>query len=166
MKRILLLSILIFYYLTQYAQIQKATIGINGLTCSQCSRSVMKQLEKIPFVKSVEMDLEETIAYVDFKNSNKIYFEDLAEAVTKAGFSVRTIDIEIQRNDRLIFSNNIIYNDEMSILLDNVIPDKEKISIRLIGEKYHHDKEANKRIATIESSPKIKMRNYYGIILH
>lgn len=69
------------------AQIKSATIGVNGLTCSQCSRSVEMALQKLPFVAKVEMDLTHTTGTVYFKNNSKIDLTQLAQAPRNAGFS-------------------------------------------------------------------------------
>ena len=71
------------------AQFSDAEIGVNGLTCSQCSRSVEFSIKKLDFVKDVQMDLEHTQGKIIFKPGMKVYIEKIARAVEEAGFSVR-----------------------------------------------------------------------------
>jgi len=72
-----------------FAQFISAEIGVNGLTCSQCSRSVEMSLLKLNFVKEVQMDLESTVGKIIFKSGTKISFHKVAKAIRDAGFSVR-----------------------------------------------------------------------------
>jgi copper chaperone CopZ len=83
--------ILLFGFFTAQAQFSSAKIGVNGLTCSACSRSVEISLRKLPFVDSVQMDLKKTEALIFFKKGTKTDIEKLAKAVTDAGFSVRSM---------------------------------------------------------------------------
>ena len=42
------------------AQFQTVYIGVNGLTCSQCSRTVEMSIRKLDFVGDVQMNLAHT----------------------------------------------------------------------------------------------------------
>ena len=89
-RTILYLSIYFFLIVPQTkAQFSEAEIGVNGLTCSQCSRSVEFSIKKLDFVKEVQMDLEHTQGKINFKPGMKVYIEKIAKAVEDAGFSVR-----------------------------------------------------------------------------
>ena len=78
-----------------FSQILSARVGVNGLTCSQCSRSVEMHLKKLPFVAAVHMDLQQTEALVSFTKKGKVSVDQLAKAVVKAGFAVRKIEAEM-----------------------------------------------------------------------
>lgn len=88
MKYLLLVIVLLLSSAAR-AQFLTAELGINGLTCSQCSNSVAIQLQKLPFVSAVEMDLEETIAHVTFKKNAKVNWNEIPQAIINAGFSIR-----------------------------------------------------------------------------
>lgn len=51
------------------------------------------ELNKLPFVSKVDMNLEHTLGQVYFKNGEIIDVQKLAQAVTDAGFSVRFLDL-------------------------------------------------------------------------
>jgi copper chaperone CopZ len=70
-----------------------ADVGVNGLTCSMCSRSVEMSIRKLDFVDRVEMNLEHTEGRVYFKPSALINLDQVAKAVVNAGFSVRFLEI-------------------------------------------------------------------------
>jgi len=73
------------------AQIVRAEVGVNGLTCSQCSRSVEMELRKLPFVQKVDMNLEHTSGIVLFKPGTRVSVDKLTRAVVNAGFSTRFV---------------------------------------------------------------------------
>ncbi len=83
------LLILLSLHFPAQAQFTYAEVGINGLTCSQCSRSVELSIRKLPFVKDVEMNLEHTEGKIIFTPNGKVDIASIAQAVKNAGFSVR-----------------------------------------------------------------------------
>lgn len=80
------------------AQIQSAVISINGLTCSQCSKSVEMQLKKINSIQQINMDLKATTAHIQFKKNTSVDFTALAKAVTNAGFAVDRITATVLKD--------------------------------------------------------------------
>lgn len=73
------------------AQFTQAEVSVNGLTCSQCSRSVEMALKRLDFISKVEMDLQHPAAHIVFKKNKAIDFGKLAAAVRDAGFNVGAI---------------------------------------------------------------------------
>lgn len=74
-------------------------VGINGMTCSACSRSVDMSISHLEFVDSVEMSLEKTTARVFVKGGKPINFKAIVEAVKDAGFSVDFVKLDFDFND-------------------------------------------------------------------
>ncbi|WP_051633233.1 heavy-metal-associated domain-containing protein [Thermonema rossianum] len=74
-----------------YAQHYTVELGVDGLTCSQCMRSVEIALRKQPGVQSVWVDLQATIAYVEVGREGQLPL--LKKAVEEAGFSVRSMSL-------------------------------------------------------------------------
>lgn len=68
-------------------------LGIDGLTCSQCSKSVEMQLKKLDFVKAVEMELASTKAIIKLNAPALISPDAIVKAVQNAGFSVRYLKL-------------------------------------------------------------------------
>jgi copper chaperone CopZ len=85
------LTILLFISSVAQAQFTWAEIGIDGLTCSMCARSVDLSIRKLDAVQDVQMDLEATTAKVIFHKGSHIDMGKLADAVTNSGFSVRDL---------------------------------------------------------------------------
>ncbi len=77
------------------AQIQSISIGVNGLTCSQCSRSVEMNIRQLYFVKEVKMNLANTEAELFFNEGEKVNIGEIAKAAVDAGFSVRFLKAKI-----------------------------------------------------------------------
>lgn len=97
------------------AQFVSAQVGINGLTCSQCSRSVEMQLRRLSFVRSVTMDLEHTVGTLTFTDGSKVDVKAVAKAVKDAGFSVRFLEALIDMDkvtragEEAFYIGNAIY---------------------------------------------------------
>lgn len=72
-----------------FSQFKWVQIGVDGLTCSMCSKSVEMSIRKLDFVDNVEMNLERTEGKITFKPGAEVNVEKIAQAVVNAGFSVR-----------------------------------------------------------------------------
>jgi len=93
LKKIVFFLLLALNTTLTFGQITSIELGVNGLTCSQCSRSVEMELRKIPFVRDVKMNLKHTNAQVYFKQGSTIDLKQLPRAVKDAGFSMRYLDV-------------------------------------------------------------------------
>ena len=79
--------------MSSIAQIKSATLSASGLTCSMCSKAIYKALEKVPFVQSVDADIEKSSYTIHFKEGQKVVLDDLKKAVMNAGFSVASLQV-------------------------------------------------------------------------
>ena len=121
------------------AQFISADIGVNGLTCSACSRSVELSIRKLDFVDDVQMDLEHTSGKVIFKKGAKVDIEKIATAVSNAGFSVSFLRAQFQLHDSLNISENYCLNFEGSSYQFIKIPStviKEEVTLLFIGKEF------------------------------
>ena len=73
------------------AQFQTVQIGVNGMTCSQCTKNVEMSIRKLNFVDEVRMDIQNTEGEITFKEGGVVDIKRIAQAVVDAGFSVRYI---------------------------------------------------------------------------
>ncbi len=123
--------------LPAFTQIREVTIGVNGLTCSACTRSVEMQLRKLDFIKDVRMDLESTAGTIYFASGKNIDFENIAAAVKDAGFSVRELIamIEFER-DTLLGSCMQLQKDMMIFVKEPPAEPVQKIRVKFVGKKY------------------------------
>lgn len=123
------------------AQIMQAEVGVNGLTCSQCSRSVEMALRKLAFVQKVDMNLEHTSGVVLFKPGSKISVTELARAVVNAGFSTRyvrlTFDFKAIQPGKECFT---VGQDVFYFLQPLSAQHPEKMTFQVIGKGFLPDK--------------------------
>jgi copper chaperone CopZ len=96
-----------------FGRVLSVEIGIDGLTCSMCSRSVEMAIKKLNFVESIEMDLERTHGIIKLKDSVNIDYQKIAQAVKDAGFSLRFLKINIDQcptieNNQVILQENVL----------------------------------------------------------
>lgn len=93
------------------AQFKWAQIGVDGLTCSACTRAVEMNIRKLDFVDSVIMNLENTEGKIIFKEGKKVNIERIAQSVFDAGFSVRFLKANFVFNN-LAISNGFNWTND------------------------------------------------------
>jgi len=68
---------------------QTVTLGISGMTCGGCVRSVSKVLNTLEGVVKSDVSLEKRLAVVDYDPA-KLGVDQLKRAITEAGYEVTT----------------------------------------------------------------------------
>lgn len=91
----LVLALMILSASPAFTQIRSATLVASGLTCSMCSKSIFKALEKVPSVKSLDVDVEKSEFKITFKPDGIVSLDEVKDAVEDAGFSVATMEVVI-----------------------------------------------------------------------
>lgn len=104
MKNIIIILLLLLQ-LPATAQMKSATLTASGLTCSMCSKSIFKALEKVSFIENVDADVEKSTFTVRFKEGKNVVLDDVKKAVEHAGFSVASMAVTAN------FSGEEVYND-------------------------------------------------------
>lgn len=87
------------------AQIKSVSLTASGLTCSMCSKAIYKSLVKVPFIKSVDANVQTSTFIIQFKEGEKIVLDDIKKAVENAGFSVASFKVTA------VFTNAEVFND-------------------------------------------------------
>ena len=82
-----------------------ASLKVTGLTCSMCSFSVQKGLEKVQSIKSVKPNLEETTFEITFKDDIFIDFNLIENAVLDAGFFVDKESVKVNLTNNNNFNS-------------------------------------------------------------
>lgn len=140
-------------------------LGINGLTCSLCCKTVEESIRKLDFVEEVKMDLINTMATVRIDDARSD-LDKLVKAVGNAGFSVRNVGGVLQ-------GKNWRVADELEIHLGKIIfqvlnPDayqeNSKMNIQYLSGKYLTRKEW-KKISIKYSDKKMHASGHYILIL-
>lgn len=91
------------------------TLKVDGLTCSMCSFSIQKSVEKVYFVESVEANIEDTTFKIIFKKNKYVDFYALQNAVEDAGFFINKESVVVDVKNTNEFwqnSNYIIWKNE------------------------------------------------------
>jgi len=130
-------------------------MGINGLTCSACARSVEMQIRKLPFVRDVVMDIAGTEASVLIAPDRSFLPEKLMKAVYKAGFSVRDFRVRMNASEfRVISSNRLEWAGSEYIILSGHLPDgRQGSEARIIARKYLPESERKEILDSYSIDP-------------
>ena len=98
-----------------FLALNNITLKVNGLTCSMCSFSIEKSVEKVYFVEDVEANIEDTTFKIIFKKNNYVDFFALQHAVEDAGFFIDKESVVIDTKNSNEFwqnSNYIIWKNK------------------------------------------------------
>lgn len=130
------------------AQFEQVYIGVNGLTCSQCTRTVEMSIRKLDFVADVDMNLQHTEGRIALKKNSKPDMDKIAQAVVNAGFSVRylTADLLSAGVASDLSSNGcfVLNGDTYAFVQKPTEPLKGTVKLRFIGKKFMPKKEFSK----------------------
>jgi copper chaperone CopZ len=144
MRFSLILSTLLLFLSTScfFSQTTSFDLGIDGLTCSQCSKSVEKQLKKLDFVKEVDMQLATTRAIIQANETSIVSPDAISKAVINAGFSVRYLKLRfssLELKPCMVFEG---LDGAVSIINSNEISSEGNANtIRFLGRAFQSKKE-------------------------
>jgi copper chaperone CopZ len=160
MKVYLLLACFVFAFAGQaFAGLKWADVGVNGLTCSMCSRSVEMGLRRLDFVDSVVMSLETTEGRIFFKDNTPVNLNDIAKAVVDAGFSVRFVKLQMSFDDiPLNTDGSFVFQGQSFKWVDFQNKFKGPVSLKLVEQNFLPRKEGaewKKKIIASQSGEKI-----------
>ncbi|MFZ9982846.1 MAG: heavy-metal-associated domain-containing protein [Cyclobacteriaceae bacterium] len=145
----------LFLSLALHGQVKAITTGINGLTCSMCSRTVEKSILNLLWVEKVEMSLENTEAKIFPRKNTNISMKEIVRSVKDAGFSVRFVKMEMDADGLRLQEDNIFYSSgqEFRLAGNNKIPEKGTVIFRLIDPLYTTPKDHHKWAALLPKKP-------------
>lgn len=157
MPKHLIISIsLLFITSIAHSAIRSVKVGINGLTCSMCSRTVEKSMLQLPFVDKVEMSLEATEAKILLKPEASVSMKEIARSVKDAGFSVRFVSVEFDFSDIRVGEDGSFFcqGQSYSWVGKRMLPAGKSVSLRIIDPGFVPPNEKSKWAALIASSAK------------
>lgn len=127
------------------AQIQSAKLQASGLTCAMCARAVYKNLEALPFVKSIDTDLNGSAFLLSF-NEKPVDPDAIRKKVEDAGFSVADLVLTARFEPTAIEADKHI--DLQGLMFHFVGVRKSELNglhnIRLVDRNFIPAKEAKK----------------------
>lgn len=140
MIKYLLLFTVLFFSLTTLKAINTVDyieIGVNGLTCSSCSRTVEIAIRKLDFVENVEMDLAHTMGKIYLKKGASVNMNAIAKAVIDAGFYLGYMKINIDFSMIKLSSNCFEYANIKYQLIDTDYKQlSTKRTLLFIGKRF------------------------------
>ena len=126
------------------AQVEGATVKVDGLACPFCAYGLEKRLKKVEGVKKLEIKVNEGTAEITVKKDETLSIEAVEKAVRDGGFTPRGISVTVtgrlaERDGRTMLT---ISGSEETFLLESneqlrkiveALKDEEK-AVRLIGK--------------------------------
>lgn len=118
------------------AQVTKATVGVDGFTCSLCAKGVEGELKSLDFVKSVKTNIKATTFDLTFKSNSNIVISKIAQAIDDGGFTLR--DIKVSAAGKITSDNNggfkLVTGNTPDLVIKNLSGDyKDGDSINITG---------------------------------
>jgi copper chaperone CopZ len=158
LKYIISTTVLVVTFLfcsyTSSAQFISAEIGVDGLTCSACTRSVEMSIRKLDFVQDVQMNLDNTMGTITFKTGAKIDIEKVAKAVINAGFSVRYLTAVFKTDNTITVSDNYCFaygGDTYQFVKVSSTPLQNTTTFKFLGKEFLSSKDYKKWKADLKS---------------
>lgn len=155
MKKIIILFFSILFVANANAQISKAELIANGLTCSMCSKACYNQLKTIPFLDTIDTDVEHTKFILYFKPETTFDLKLIKSKVEDAGFSVGSL-VLFMKFDHLTVENDFHYNvgDTTYHFMDTKKQTLNNISqVKVIDKGFVSDKEYKKYLKLASTYP-------------
>jgi periplasmic mercuric ion binding protein len=91
MKKLILIIVLnVFSISLVYAATTEYQLGVDGVGCPFCVYGIEKQLNKLEGIERIETDIEKSLVLLIMKDGFVLDESSVNEAVTKAGFSLRS----------------------------------------------------------------------------
>jgi len=140
---------------TSFAGLKWIDVGINGLTCSLCARSVDRSISRLEFVDSVTMSLENTEGRIYVKGVELIDMRRIAKAITDAGFSVRFVRLQFDFRDVPVDKDGLFNfkGQRYQWLRFKNTPSLKDVALTLIDEGFLPKKESNQWKKKLGISP-------------
>jgi len=128
-----------------FAGLKWIDVGINGLTCSLCTRSVDRSISRLEFVDSVNMSLENTEGRIYVKDVEVIDLKRITKAITDAGFSVRFVRLQFDFRDTRIDKDGFFSfkGQRYQWLQFKSNTSQNNVALTLINEGFLPKKESN-----------------------
>ena len=137
-RRNIIFCLIIFLPWVAKCQFKSVNMGIDGLTCSMCSRSVEMSLIKLDFIDRVVMDLNSNQSEILLKEDEYVSIDKIAQAVIDAGFSIAYLNAWFDFDGQSINTDscwNYAY-DAYQFLGINDPKLEGKMNLKFIGENF------------------------------
>jgi len=143
MKNIIKFIIALLIIVPAQAQISKAELIATGLTCSMCSKATYKQLQSIPGVEKITIDLNSSSFIIQYKPGTAVNVADIRKKVQDAGFSVGSLVVDMNlKNVAAANNSSFSYNNSSFIFVETTAKSLHGIvKLKLLDKGFITDKE-------------------------
>jgi len=161
MKKLLILTVVLFVSVLVNAQITKAELTATGLTCSMCSKATYKQLISIASVEKVEPDLNNTAFLLYFKKGTAVNISDVKNKVEDAGFSVGELVVVFNLNNQQAANNSsfTLDNNTYTFMDTKAANLNGEVKVKILDKGYIVDKEYKQISKTAKQYPSYATNN-------
>jgi copper chaperone CopZ len=90
------------------AQVTEGILQASGLTCALCAKSIFTNLSALPFVESVDTDLNASSFLIKFKPNTNVDPQLLKKKVEDAGFFISDLQLKVKLINKAIGANTFI----------------------------------------------------------
>jgi copper chaperone CopZ len=135
------------FTLGAHSQIKNAQLQATGLTCSMCSKAVLKKLQGLAFVEKVVVDLNKSQYQITFKTDSAIALVALKTAVEDAGFAIGQLIVQANLPDNFNIADNAvlnIYGNAITLVEAQKKAATNSIQFKIISKGYVTTKEYKK----------------------
>ena len=140
-------------FISVHAQVEKATVKIDGLSCPLCAHGLDKKLKKVEGVEKLEVMVDEGTAKITVKKGSSLSIEEVEKAVKDGGFTSGDISITVtgrlvERDGRTVLampgSEEIFLMEQNEQLqkLEKTLNGKDK-RVKLTGKVAREHKEGH-----------------------
>jgi copper chaperone CopZ len=153
-KRILICLIWVLGISAAGAQMKSASLQASGLTCALCAKSIYTNLSSLPFVESVDTDLNASSFELIFKSNMDVDPSALRKKVEDAGFSVSKLVLRFEANKQQIENSGFLTLGKFTyhfVQIKRATYDG-LININIIDKEYLTAKDYKKKIAGVKEA--------------
>jgi len=161
MKKLFILTVVLFVSVVVNAQILKAELTATGLTCSMCSKATYKQLISIAAVEKVEPDLNNTAFLLYFKKGSAVNIDDVKKKVEDAGFSVGELVVVFNFKDQQAANNGTftLDNNTYTFMDTKAGTLSGEVKVKILDKGFIVDKEYKQIEKTAKQYPTYASNN-------
>jgi len=93
MKKLMMIvsALMVLSVSPAFAVGQVVHVGVNGLVCDFCARTIEKTFGKQEAVEGVNVNLDEKLVTINFKDGQSLDDDTITQIITDAGYNVEKI---------------------------------------------------------------------------
>jgi copper chaperone CopZ len=131
MKKMIIAMLMAGFIATASAQMTKIELQAAGVTCSMCSKAINKSLMTLPYISTINTNLEKNMFEIVLKDSMTANLDEVKKKVEAAGFSVGNLWLTVTLNSADVKNDAHIEAVGMNLHFMNVKAQQLNGAVRL-----------------------------------